>query len=243
MFSRVKILIEINKINVFYGDLQVLWDISLQVKKGECVAILGSNGAGKTTLLCTILGLRPPTPKSGFIKFFDKQIDKLPPWEVIRLGVSLVPEGRRVFRNMTVMENLLMGAHVQKTREKKKEMLEKIFQLFPKLKERKSQLAGTLSGGERQMLVIGRALMATPQLLMLDEPSLGLAPKLVLSIFKSIKDIHEEGITVIIADQHVHNVLEIAERGYVLESGRIVLMGSSKELLENKEVKRKYLGL
>jgi len=234
-------MLKVNKINVFYGDLHALWDLSFKVEKGEIVVIAGSNGAGKTTTLKTISGLL--RPKSGSISFLGQRIDNIPSHHIVEMGISHVPEGRRLFSNLTVMENLKVGAYTPKAWEKRDDTLEWVFQLFPILKERKDQLAGTLSGGEQQMLAIGRGLMARPRLLMLDEPSLGLAPKIVLSIFKLIKDINEEGVTILLVEQNVRRALELADRGYVIETGRVVLEGEGKELLKSEYVKKAYLGL
>lgn len=234
-------LLEVSGINVFYGDLQALWNVSLKIEEGNVVVLAGSNGAGKTTTLNTISGLL--RPQSGYIEFLGKRIETLPPYKIVELGIAQVPEGRRLFQRMTVMENLEMGAFLPNARKKKDEMLERLFQLFPVLKERSNQLAGTLSGGERQMLAIARGLMTNPKLLMLDEPSLGLAPKLVMTTFEIIKKIQEEGITVLLVEQNIRSALEIADEGYVMETGKIVLKGAGKELMKNKYVKKAYLGL
>ena len=234
-------MLSVNKINVFYGDLQALWDVSLKVEKGELVALVGSNGAGKTTTLKTISGLLKP--RSGSITFQGVRIDKLQSHQIVELGIVQVPEGRGLFPQMTVYENLLMGAYVKRAWDKRFETLEFVYNLFPILKERKHQIAGTLSGGEQQMLAIAKALMSRPKILMLDEPSIGLAPKLVLKVFEMIKKIHEEGVTILLVEQNVRRALEIADRAYVLETGRIVLEGTGKELLESEHVKKAYLGL
>jgi branched-chain amino acid transport system ATP-binding protein len=234
-------MFELNKLNVFYGDLQALWDISFKVEKGEIVVIVGSNGAGKTTILKTISGLLHP--KSGMINFLDKRIDKHPPHIIVNLGIAQIPEGRHLFPYMTVLENLEVGAYTPRAREKKDQTIEWVYQLFPILKERKNQLAGTLSGGERQMLAIGRGLMSRPKLLMLDEPSLGLAPKLVLQVFDIVKKVNEEGVTILLVEQNVRHALEIANRAYVLETGKITLEGTGKKLLSSDHVKKAFLGL
>jgi len=234
-------MLEVKRINVYYGDLQALWDVSFEVNKGEIVTIVGSNGAGKTTTLRTISGLLRPKP--GEISFMGERIDRLPPHKIVEKGIAHIPEGRRLFPYMTVLENLELGAYTREAREKKDDTLEWVYQLFPKLKERRSQLAGTLSGGEQQMLAIGRALMSRPKLLMSDEPSLGLAPKLVLLVFEMLKKINEEGITILLVEQNVRHALELADRGYVLETGKIVLEGDSRELLANEHVKKAYLGM
>lgn len=234
-------MLEVESINAAYGDLQVLWDVSLRVEKGELISIIGSNGAGKTTLLRVISGMLPPI--GGKIKFFDQDVTFLKPHKRAALGIGHVMEGRRLFPHLTVEDNLKMGAYLKEAWEKREETLEIVFDLFPRLKERRKQLAGTLSGGEQQMLAIGRALMLRPKLLLLDEPSLGLAPKLTLSIFDTIKRINEyEGVAILLVEQNVHIALNISERAYVLENGRIVLEGSAKELMNNPQVKKAYLG-
>ena len=234
-------MLEVDKINVFYGDLQALWDVSFEVHEGEKVVIVGANGAGKTTTLRTISGLL--RPKTGEIRFLGQRIDRLPPHKIVELGIAHVPEGRRIFPRMTVMENLEMGAYIKRAREKFDDTLEWVFSIFPRLKERKDQIAGTMSGGERQMLAIARGLMSRPKLLMLDEPSLGLAPKLVLKVFEVVQRISEEGVTILLVEQNVRHALELADRGYVLETGRITLSGRGEELLENEYVKKAYLGM
>jgi len=234
-------LLKVNKINVFYGDLQALWDVSFEVYEGEKVVIVGANGAGKTTTLKTISGLL--RPRSGTIEFMGQRIDRLPAHKIVELGIAHVPEGRRLFPKMTVLENLEMGAYTKRAREKFEDTLEWVFSIFPRLKERKNQIAGTMSGGERQMLAIARGLMSRPKLLMLDEPSLGLAPKLVLKTFEVIQRISEEGVTILLVEQNVRHALELADRGYVLETGRITLSGTGEELLNNDYVKKAYLGM
>ncbi|HDJ25787.1 MAG TPA: ABC transporter ATP-binding protein [Candidatus Bathyarchaeota archaeon] len=234
-------LLKVNNIDVFYGDLQALWGVSFEVHEGEKVVIVGANGAGKTTTLKTISGLL--RPRSGTIEFKGQRIDKLPPHKIVELGIAHVPEGRRIFPKMTVLENLEMGAYIKRAREKFDDTLEWVFSIFPRLKERKNQIAGTMSGGERQMLAIARGLMSRPDLLMLDEPSLGLAPKLVMKTFEVIKRIGEEGVTILLVEQNVKHALELADRGYVLETGRITLSGTSEELLSNDYVKKAYLGM
>jgi len=234
-------MLEVNKINVFYGDLQALWGVSLKVEKGELISIVGSNGAGKTTTLKTISGILRPA--SGEIKFMGERIDRLPPHKIVEMGIAHVPEGRGIFPFMSVKENLEIGAYTREARRRLKENLEKIYELFPVLRERENQLAGTLSGGEQQMLAIGRGLMLNPKLLLLDEPSLGLAPSIVQKIFKIIEEIRESGTTVMLVEQNVSRALEISDRAYVLENGRIVLEGKSKDLLHNDHVRRAYLAL
>lgn len=237
----MNIVLETNNIDVFYGNLQALWNLSFKVGEGEKVVIIGSNGAGKTTALMAIAGLL--RSKSGSIKFYDKNIDKIHPHKIVQLGLSLVPEGRRLFSNMTVSENLKMGAYSHEAWKRKDETLELIFRLFPILKTRISQLAGTLSGGEQQMLAIARGLMAKPKLLMLDEPSLGLAPKLVLTMFDMINEINKEGVTILLTEQNAVRALQIADKAYVLENGKMALEGKGEELLKNSYVKKAYLGL
>ncbi|HDM92887.1 MAG TPA: ABC transporter ATP-binding protein [Candidatus Korarchaeota archaeon] len=232
-------MLSVENLEAGYGDVQVLWGVSLRVEKGEIVALLGSNGAGKTTTLKTISGLLKP--KSGKIAFDGVEITGKPPHEVVRLGISLVPEGRRLFPKMTVYENLRMGAYLVSG--DVSDRLETVYSLFPILKERRNQLAGTLSGGEQQMLAIARGLMSSPRLLMLDEPSLGLAPKIVQEVLRAVNQIRDEGVTVLLVEQNVQQALSIADRGYVIETGRIVLEGTGRELLENEHVKTAYLGL
>ena len=234
-------MLSVNNINVFYEDLQVIWDVTFKIKTGEVVAIVGSNSAGKTTLLKTLSGLLHP--KSGVINFLDKRIDTFPAHLIVELGVVLISGGRELFSRMSVLENLEMGAYHRKAREKKNESLEIVFQLFPILKERKNQLATTLSGGEQQMLAIGRGLMSRPKLIMLDEPSVGLAPKLVLQTFEIVETINQEGTTVLLVEQNVDSALKSADRGYVLENGRVMLEGSGEELRDNEQVKKAYLGI
>lgn len=233
-------MLEVNGINVFYGDLQVLWDISLKVYKGETTALIGSNGSGKTTLCKTIIGAL--ATKTGSITFLGKRIDGLPIPEIIRLGITIVPEGRRLFGNMTVRENLELGAYVTESRKKIYDTLEWIFNLFPILKERQNQLAGSMSGGEQQMLAIARGLMSRPKFLILDEPSLGLAPKLVLKVYELVKKIRDEGVTVLLVEQYAGHALENSDKAFVLENGRIVIEGPSKKLLIDEKVKKAYLG-
>ncbi|MEM3627104.1 MAG: ABC transporter ATP-binding protein [Candidatus Bathyarchaeia archaeon] len=233
-------MLELSKINVYYGDLQVIWDVSFTVPKGMIVAVLGPNGAGKTTILKTISGLLKP--KSGTITFLGKRIDTISSYQITEYGISYVPEGRRLFPQMTVLENLEMGAYSRRARNKKSDTLERVFQLFPILKERKNQLAGTLSGGEQQMLAIGRGLMSNPLLLMLDEPSLGLAPKITWKLFEIIREINKEGLTILLVEQNIHYALELADKAYVLETGKIVLEGKGEQLLNDPYVKKAYLG-
>lgn len=233
-------MLEVKGIDVSYGSVQVLWDVSLSVDKGEAACLIGSNGAGKSTIVKTIMGFLKPT--KGEIKFKDKRVDSLPIYERIRMGMALVPEQRMIFTGMSVKENLLLGGYVME-QEKLQENLEWVYTIFPRLKERENQRAGTLSGGEQQMLAIARALVSSPELLILDEPSLGLAPVMVLKVFETLKKLRDEGITLLISAQNVKKALEISSYGYVVESGRIVLEGSSSELLRNEKVRVAYLGI
>ncbi len=236
-------MLRIHNLSAGYGSLNVLRRLSLHVKQGEIVTIIGANGAGKSTLLRTITGLL--RAGSGEVLFRGEDIQRIPPEQVVFRGCSLVPEGRQVFAAMPVKENLLLGAYVQHKRGKHDEVahdLDRVFGLFPVLKQREHQLAGTLSGGEQQMLAIGRALMARPSLIMLDEPSMGLAPLIVKDIFHIIARIRDEGSTVLLVEQNARSALKIANRGYVLETGRIILEGEAEDLLANREIQRAYLG-
>jgi branched-chain amino acid transport system ATP-binding protein len=234
-------MLEVKNLNTFYGNLQVLWDISFNVQEAEIVALVGANGSGKSTLLHTISGLIRPA--SGTVTFMDQRIDGLSSYTIVDLGISHIPEGRRLFTEMSVRENLEMGAYPRRAWQHRKETLEHVYELFPALKEREKQLARTLSGGEQQMLAMGRGLMSRPKLCIIDEPSNGLAPKLVLEVFQIIQSMREQGITILIVEQNVRNTLEIADRACVLENGRIVLDGACRELLEIDHIKKAYLGL
>lgn len=234
-------LLNLENVNVNYGVIQVLWNISFDVEKREIVSIVGPNGSGKTTLLKAIAGLIPPS--SGKIEFEGERTDGKPAHEMVEKGVCYVPEGRRVFPEMTVLENLELGAYGRRGRKRRNENLKRIFELFPILKERKTQLAGTLSGGEMQMLSIARALMGMPKVLLLDEPSLGLAPIMVLKIFELIKEINNKGVTILLVEQNVLQSLKISKRAYLLETGKIVRGGSVSELLKDDYVKKSYLGI
>jgi branched-chain amino acid transport system ATP-binding protein len=234
-------MLEIDNIVAGYGEVQILWNVSLNVNKGEVVALVGANGAGKSTLIKVIMGLVPI--QSGSVSLEGKRIDSMPIHMIIKEGIALVPEGRRLFPYMTVLENLELGDYIEKNKEKVKENLEWVFKLFPILKDRRSQLAGTFSGGEQQMLTIGRALMSRPKFLILDEPSLGLAPVVVDSVFETVEFLYKEGVTILLVEQNVRRSLEIAQRGYVLENGRIVATGDSQMLLGDESVKKAYLGL
>jgi branched-chain amino acid transport system ATP-binding protein len=236
-------MLELRNISAFYGTVQALRDVSIDVKKGEVVTIIGANGAGKTTLLKTIAGLVPS--KEGRVRFEGKDITNSTPNKVVSMGVSLVPEGRQIFPSLTVFENLQLGAYVRFRRGEKKEIqkdLGFIFDLFAVLEERKDQHAGTLSGGEQQMLAIGRALMSKPRLLLLDEPSMGLAPRIIQDIFRVLQDLNRDGLTVLLVEQDAKVALSIADRGYVLQTGRIVLEDRAKSLIGNEEVQAIYFG-
>ncbi len=236
-------MLRLRNVDAGYGKLSVLRRVSLHVSQGEIVTIVGANGAGKTTLLRTVAGL--VRARAGEIAFDGREVSRLATEKVVALGCSLVPEGRQVFAPMPVRENLLLGAHVQYARGRRHEVaqdLERVYGLFPVLAKREHQLAGTLSGGEQQMLAIGRALMARPRLMMLDEPSMGLAPLVMKDIFAIVKRISDEGTTVLLVEQNARSALRIASRGYVLETGRIVLQGTADELLANRDVQRAYLG-
>ena len=236
-------MLRLRNVDAGYGALTVLRRVSIHVSAGEIVTIVGANGAGKTTLLRTVVGL--VRARAGEVAFDGQAATRLPTERIVALGCSLVPEGRQVFAPMEVHENLLLGAHVQAARGRRQEIardLERVYAMFPILEKRARQLAGTLSGGEQQMLAIGRALMARPKLMMLDEPSMGLAPLVVKDIFAIVKRISEEGTTVLLVEQNARSALQIATRGYVLETGRIVLQGTAEELLSNRDVQRAYLG-
>ncbi len=234
-------LLEIAAIVAAYGEVRALWDVSLVVNEGEIVTLLGANGAGKTTTMLVLSGLLRPL--SGTVTFAGERIHRLPPPRIVQAGLVQIPEGRRLWPRMTVLENLELGAYAPLPRARRHETLDWVFSLFPRLAERRTQLAGTLSGGEQQMLAIGRGLMSRPRLLMLDEPSLGLAPILVREVFNIISQINARGVTVLLVEQNVRQALEIAHRGYVLETGRIVRSGPARDLLEDPEIKRVYLGL
>ena len=233
-------MLSVQNIDVYYGAIHALKGISIDVTEGEIVTLIGANGAGKSTTLRTISGLLKP--KSGKIIYEGKEIAGLPAQQIVGLGLSQVPEGRWIFANMTVMENLELGAYLRKDKENLAGDLKNVFAKFPRLEERKAQVAGTLSGGEQQMLAMGRALMSRPRLLLLDEPSMGLAPLLVKEIFAIIKEINEGGTTILLVEQNANMALSIADRAYVLETGRIILSGSAKELAASEEVRKAYLG-
>ncbi|MDD6849677.1 MAG: ABC transporter ATP-binding protein [Veillonellaceae bacterium] len=233
-------MLTVNDINVFYGAIHAIKGVSLEVNEGEIVTLIGANGAGKSTILRTISGLLKP--KTGSIQFVGQEIAGMPAHEIVKTGISQVPEGRRIFAEMSVLENLELGAFTQKDKDGIKADMELVFERFPRLKERIGQLAGTLSGGEQQMLAMGRALMSRPRLLLLDEPSMGLAPLLIKEIFTIIQDINKTGTTVLLVEQNANMALSIAHRAYVLETGRITLSGDAKELAASDEVRKAYLG-
>jgi len=232
-------MLRVSSLNIYYGAVRALNNVSIHVKEKEFVSLIGSNGAGKTSLLNGILSIVPP--KSGEIVFQNKTITNLATKKKVKMGISLVPEGRRVFPNMSVYENLEMGGYQKSTKVKNRQM-EFVLELFPVLKERKKQLAGMLSGGEQQMLAIGRALMSDPKLLLMDEPSMGLAPLIIKNVYEKLTELKENGLTIFLAEQNASVALKYADRGYVLENGKIVLQGKSSELKDDNEIKRAYLG-
>jgi branched-chain amino acid transport system ATP-binding protein len=234
-------MLTIENVSASYGMVQILRDISFHVKEKEVVSIIGPNGAGKTTLVKTITGLLHP--KSGAIRFKGENIEKLPPYEIVKKGITLIPEGREIFPRMTVEENLKLGAYTTNGKSKVKEAKERVYQIFPVLKKKEKALAQNLSGGEQQMLVICRSLMSNPHLLILDEPSLGLAPLIVEKVLDTVRKINEEGVTILLVEQNIRDSLDIADRGYVLEQGKIILEGNSRELLCSNHIKEAYLGL
>ncbi len=236
-----KSLLKVENLHVYYGGIHALQGISLEVPEGEIVTLIGANGAGKSTTLRAISGI--VKPREGTITFDGEDITALPAYKIVEKGIAMVPEGRKILANMTTLENLLVGAHTRRDPKGVKEDLEWIFNLFPVLKERASQSAGTLSGGEQQMLALGRALMSRPKLLLMDEPSLGLAPFLVKEVFKTIEQLHNEGKTILLVEQNARAALHIADYGYVLEAGRIVLQGTGEELAQNDSVRKAYLGV
>jgi branched-chain amino acid transport system ATP-binding protein len=234
-------MLDVEKISASYGMIQILRDVSFQVKEKEIVSIIGPNGAGKTTLVKTIIGLLHP--RMGAIRFRGENIEKLPPYEIVKKGITLIPEGREIFPRMTVEENLRLGAYTTGDKDRVKKAKERGYQIFPVLKKKKKALAQTLSGGEQQMLVICRSLMSNPDLLILDEPSLGLAPLIVEKVLDTVRKINEEGVTILLVEQNIRDSLDIADRGYVLEQGKIILEGKSRELLCSNHIKEAYLGL
>jgi branched-chain amino acid transport system ATP-binding protein len=233
-------LLEVEDIHTFYGNIEALKGVSLSVEEGEIVTLIGSNGAGKSTTLRSISGLSPP--RTGSIRFNDKEIGETPPQDIVRLGISQSPEGRRVFSRMTVRENLELGAYLRNDTLAMDKDMSRVFELFPRLAEREKQKAGTMSGGEQQMLAIGRALMAEPKLLLLDEPGMGLAPILVERIYETIDEINKQGTTILLVEQNANFALEVSSRGYVLETGKVAVTDKSEALRENPEVQKAYLG-
>ncbi len=234
-------MLEIQDLDAAYSEVTILRGVNMTLAKGESVAVIGANGAGKSTLLRVISGLLPP--RRGAVLFDGARVDHLPPFDIAALGIAHVPEGRRVLPDMTVEENLELGAYLPRPKARRRESLEWVYQIFPRLADRRRQRAGTLSGGEQQMLAVGRGLMLRPRLLMLDEPSLGLAPLVVDTTFEKIAEVRKEGIAILLVEQNVQRALALADRGYVLEGGQVVLQGSSQTLLENPHVKVAYLGL
>jgi branched-chain amino acid transport system ATP-binding protein len=233
-------LLEVKDVHTFYGNIEALKGISIEVEEGECVTLIGSNGAGKSTTLRSISGLTPP--RQGSIRFKDREITETPPQDIVSMGVALSPEGRHVFSRMTVYENLMLGAYLRRDDSGIQEDLDRVFSLFPRLKERERQKGGTMSGGEQQMLAIGRALMAQPTLLLLDEPSMGIAPILVERIYETIAEINKQGTTILLVEQNANFALDVSKRAYVLETGSVTLSDQSASLRENPEVQKAYLG-
>jgi branched-chain amino acid transport system ATP-binding protein len=233
-------LLEVNDVHTFYGNIEALKGVSVDVDEGECVTLIGSNGAGKSTTLRSISGLSPP--RQGSIRFKGREITETPPQEIVSMGVAQSPEGRHVFPRMTVQENLLLGAYLRRDQSEISSDLDRVYDLFPRLKERQRQKGGTMSGGEQQMLAIGRALMAQPTLLLLDEPSMGIAPILVERIYETIAEINRQGTTILLVEQNANFALDVSSRGYVLETGKVALSDNSASLRENPEVQRAYLG-
>ncbi|MFX3673624.1 MAG: ABC transporter ATP-binding protein [Paenisporosarcina sp.] len=233
-------MLKVEQLDVYYGNIQALKGISLEVNEGEIVTLIGANGAGKSTLLKTLSGLIKP--KAGLINYMNTSIAGKPAQSIVKAGISHVPEGRRVFSNMTVVENLELGAYLRKDSKEIKKDFDKVYELFPRLYERRKQLSGTLSGGEQQMLAMGRAIMAKPKLLLLDEPSMGLAPLMVKTIFQIIEEINREGTTILLVEQNANVALSIADRGYVVETGRVVVSGPAAELQASEQIKLAYLG-
>ncbi len=234
-------MLQVQSINVFYGEVQALWDVSFEVNEGEIVTLVGSNGAGKTTTLKTVSGLLPT--RGGAIQFDGARLDQTSAHQIVELGIAHIPEGRRLWAGLNVMETLELGAYIKRAKSGKSETIDWVFSLFPRLAERKSQSAETLSGGEQQMLAIARGLLSKPKLLMLDEPSLGLAPVLVEQVFEVIQEINKRGVTILLVEQNVQYAVSIADRAYVLETGRVIKAGKSEELLNDPQVKNAYLGL
>jgi branched-chain amino acid transport system ATP-binding protein len=237
----LKQILEVEHIDAFHGTFQALWDVSLQVREGEMLALIGANTSGKSTLLDTISGLLHPA--RGRIEFQEQEITRMDPHQIVEMGITQVPEGRRIFPDLSVLDNLLIGSYNRKAREKKVENLEKVYEHFPLLRERRKQTSKTLSGGEQQMLVIARGLMADPVLMLIDEMSLGLAPIVINELFRALKEIRERGITILFVEQNVRRTLQEADRAYILETGRVVLSGSASDLQEEEQVKKAYFGV
>jgi branched-chain amino acid transport system ATP-binding protein len=233
-------LLKVNDISTFYGSLQVLWNVSLEIESGEMVAIIGANGSGKSSLINTISGMNHPA--QGSVTFEGTEITYLDPFSIVSLGISQVPEGRGIFPELTVLENLIVGSYIRRSRSKREQNLESVYEYFPRLEKRKNQIAKTLSGGEQQMLSIGAALMSDPKLILLDEMSLGLAPLVVNELFKVLKEIRSRGITIVFVEQNVRRTLSEADRAYILETGRIVLSGNVENLREEEKIKKAYFG-
>ena len=236
-----EILLQVNEVDVFYGGIQALWGVSLHVRSGEIVALIGANGSGKSTLLDAISGLIRPA--GGSIEFEGESINRLDPYKIVSLGISQIPEGRRVFPELSVRDNLLLGAYNRTARSRREENLEMVHELFPVLKERKKQTAKTLSGGQQQMLALGRGLMSSPKLMLIDEMSLGLAPIVINEVYKALREMRERGITILFVEQNVRRSLDEADRAYIMEAGHIVLAGKSEDLCEEEEVKKAYFGI
>ena len=234
-------MLDVKHISSGYGMIQILWDVSFKINEKEIVSIIGPNGAGKTTLVKTIMGLLPT--KKGSIQFKGENIENLPPYEIVKKKISLIPEGRDIFPRMTVEENVLLGAYTINNKQQVKDSQERIYQIFPVLRKKERTLARNLSGGEQQMLVIGRSLMSSPELLILDEPSLGLAPIIVAKVLDTLRQINDEGVAVLLVEQNIRDSLNIADRGYVLEEGKIIMEGQGRELLSNDHIKEVYLGI
>jgi len=234
-------MLEASNVSAGYGMVQILWEVSFKIKEKEIVSIIGPNGAGKTTLVKTIMGLLPAT--SGTIQFKGENIQNLPPYEIVKKKISLIPEGRDIFPKMNVEENILLGAYTIKDKQRVQDSKERIFQIFPVLRKKQKALAQTLSGGEQQMLVIGRSLMSNPELLILDEPSLGLAPIIVAKVLDTLRQINDEGVAVLLVEQNIRDSLNISNRAYVLEEGKIIIDGKGRELLSNDHIKEVYLGI
>ena len=232
--------LEIDDIHTYYGNIQALKGVSLTVEEGECVTLIGSNGAGKSTTLRSISGLTPP--RKGSIRLQGEEISTLPPQEIVGLGISQSPEGRKCFQRMTVRENLELGAYLRRDSDGIQKDMQRIFELFPRLEERQNQKAGTMSGGEQQMLAIGRALMANPKVLLLDEPSMGISPVLTERIYETIQEINQRGMTILLVEQNANHALDVSQRGYVLETGRVVMTDTSEALRSNPDVQKAYLG-